>query len=337
MHQTLPPAVVYSSKFRQQRAAALPLPVALSSVRCISLSRVALSLELTDSRQNTQQISRQWLDRKKSVNVEPGVGKWVSYLNRERKLDLFYSQEKAPTPSILSPTPMMGFLRPTPLTPCFLRPRRAFLRPMVGAGPFLCPVTPIYAHLGSFTPTRLKIHRRVLHLRPVLHLSTETNQDPLMRSPSPAKSESPTTEEISVSGEPDPPTTKEFTDVKSFPSSSSSTTYNFHFDFDFLELLKLILKLILYSLDGVIGEKSAATPHRQFPAGKLRGVEVSSGKNQRRAQAVVESRFSPFLTVELLHLSYIKATHLRTVLGWFKVRWVQADGKPEMVSKVSKG
>lgn len=31
-----------------------------------------------------------WLDRKmgfKPVNVEPGVGKWVSYLNRERKLD----------------------------------------------------------------------------------------------------------------------------------------------------------------------------------------------------------------------------------------------------------
>ncbi|PWA35982.1 AFG1-like ATPase family protein [Artemisia annua] len=27
-----------------------------------------------------------WLDRKK-VNVDPGVGKWVSYLNRERKLD----------------------------------------------------------------------------------------------------------------------------------------------------------------------------------------------------------------------------------------------------------
>ncbi|KAL4566747.1 hypothetical protein LXL04_030870 [Taraxacum kok-saghyz] len=80
----------------------------------------------------------------------------------------------------------------------------------------------------------------------ILHLRTETNQDPLMRSPTPAKSESPTTEEISVSGEPDPPTTEEFTDVKSFPSSSSSTAYNFHFDFDFLELLKLILKLILY-------------------------------------------------------------------------------------------
>ena len=101
--------------------------------------------------------------------------------------------------------------------------------------------------LLKFIFQRLKIHRRVLHLRPVLHLRTETNQDPLMRSPSPAKSESPTTEEISVSGEPDPPTTKEFTDVKSFPSSSSSTAYNFHFDFDFLELLKLILKLILYS------------------------------------------------------------------------------------------
>ncbi|XP_024984792.1 putative ATPase N2B isoform X2 [Cynara cardunculus var. scolymus] len=28
-----------------------------------------------------------WLDRKKPVNVESGVGKWVSYLNRERKLD----------------------------------------------------------------------------------------------------------------------------------------------------------------------------------------------------------------------------------------------------------
>ncbi|KAJ0481212.1 putative ATPase, AFG1, P-loop containing nucleoside triphosphate hydrolase [Helianthus annuus] len=29
-----------------------------------------------------------WLDRKKPVNVETGVGKWVSYLNREKKLDL---------------------------------------------------------------------------------------------------------------------------------------------------------------------------------------------------------------------------------------------------------
>lgn len=27
-----------------------------------------------------------WL-RKRPENVEPGVGKWVSYLNRERKLD----------------------------------------------------------------------------------------------------------------------------------------------------------------------------------------------------------------------------------------------------------
>ncbi|KAH0988802.1 hypothetical protein GBA52_000285 [Prunus armeniaca] len=30
---------------------------------------------------------QRWLSRKKPENVEPGVGKWVSYLNRERKLD----------------------------------------------------------------------------------------------------------------------------------------------------------------------------------------------------------------------------------------------------------
>ncbi|XP_062019590.1 uncharacterized protein LOC133736166 [Rosa rugosa] len=32
-------------------------------------------------------LFRRWMSKKRPENVEPGVGKWVSYLNRERKLD----------------------------------------------------------------------------------------------------------------------------------------------------------------------------------------------------------------------------------------------------------
>ncbi|KAI7754991.1 hypothetical protein M8C21_016355 [Ambrosia artemisiifolia] len=40
-----------------------------------------------------------WLDRKKPVNVETGVGKWVSYLNREKKLDLVVGKRPAVPPA----------------------------------------------------------------------------------------------------------------------------------------------------------------------------------------------------------------------------------------------
>lgn len=57
--------------------------------------RRRLLLKEAESKQNrSESIEKthnrflgRWLDRKKPVNVEHGVGKWVSYLNRERKLD----------------------------------------------------------------------------------------------------------------------------------------------------------------------------------------------------------------------------------------------------------
>lgn len=36
---------------------------------------------------------------KKPVNVEPGVGKWVSYLNREKKLDLVVGKRPSVPPA----------------------------------------------------------------------------------------------------------------------------------------------------------------------------------------------------------------------------------------------
>ncbi|KAJ9555024.1 hypothetical protein OSB04_009638 [Centaurea solstitialis] len=57
--------------------------------------RRRLLLKEAESKQNRSEAIEKthnrflgkWLDRKKPVNVDPGVGKWVSYLNRERKLD----------------------------------------------------------------------------------------------------------------------------------------------------------------------------------------------------------------------------------------------------------
>nr|KAJ0200492.1 hypothetical protein LSAT_V11C600307220 [Lactuca sativa] len=56
--------------------------------------RKLLLKEAKSKQQRTESLDKshnrflgKWLDRKKPVNVEPGVGKWVSYLNRERKLD----------------------------------------------------------------------------------------------------------------------------------------------------------------------------------------------------------------------------------------------------------
>ncbi|KAL4566144.1 hypothetical protein LXL04_030254 [Taraxacum kok-saghyz] len=66
------------------------------------------------------------------------------------------------------------------------------------------------------------------------------------------------------------------------------------------EVVQLLIQADPCRLDGIIGEKPAATPHRQFTAGKLRGVEVSSSKNERRAQAVVESRFSSLFILSTL-------------------------------------
>ncbi|KAE8056387.1 hypothetical protein FH972_013165 [Carpinus fangiana] len=40
-----------------------------------------------------------WMFRKKSDNVEPGVGKWVSYLNRERKLDSLVGRRPTAPPA----------------------------------------------------------------------------------------------------------------------------------------------------------------------------------------------------------------------------------------------
>lgn len=37
--------------------------------------------------------------RRRQMNVEPGVGKWVSYLNRERKLDSIVGSRPAVPPA----------------------------------------------------------------------------------------------------------------------------------------------------------------------------------------------------------------------------------------------
>ncbi|KAL2548646.1 AFG1-like ATPase family protein [Forsythia ovata] len=42
---------------------------------------------------------RRWMTRKQPENVEPGVGKWVSYLNRERKLDALVGQRPTAPPA----------------------------------------------------------------------------------------------------------------------------------------------------------------------------------------------------------------------------------------------
>ncbi|KAJ0090466.1 hypothetical protein Patl1_12443 [Pistacia atlantica] len=44
-------------------------------------------------------ILERWMFRKKPKNVEPGVGKWVSYLNRERKLDSLVGQRPTAPPA----------------------------------------------------------------------------------------------------------------------------------------------------------------------------------------------------------------------------------------------
>ncbi|XP_065615891.1 uncharacterized protein LOC112005188 isoform X1 [Quercus suber] len=43
----------------------------------------------TSVNKHRSELLQRWTFRKKIENVEPGVGKWVSYLNRERKLDSF--------------------------------------------------------------------------------------------------------------------------------------------------------------------------------------------------------------------------------------------------------
>ncbi|KAL4575194.1 hypothetical protein LXL04_022036 [Taraxacum kok-saghyz] len=72
-------------------------------------------------------------------------------------------------------------------------------------------------------------------------------------------------------------------------------------------------------LNGVGGERPAATPHRQFTAGKLGGVEVSSGKNQRRAQAAVESRFSPF---DHALFDFFRLNVTRQIELYYKMKYV---------------
>ncbi|XP_019174027.1 PREDICTED: lactation elevated protein 1 isoform X1 [Ipomoea nil] len=44
-------------------------------------------------------IFQKWMSRKKPANVEPGVGKWVSYLNRERKLDSVVGRRPSAPPA----------------------------------------------------------------------------------------------------------------------------------------------------------------------------------------------------------------------------------------------
>lgn len=41
----------------------------------------------TSVNNQSNKLFQRWLSKKRPENVEPGVGKWVSYLNRERKLD----------------------------------------------------------------------------------------------------------------------------------------------------------------------------------------------------------------------------------------------------------
>ncbi|KAJ9702559.1 hypothetical protein PVL29_004340 [Vitis rotundifolia] len=44
-------------------------------------------------------LVEKWMFRKKPDNVEPGVGKWVSYLNREKKLDTVIGRRPTPPPA----------------------------------------------------------------------------------------------------------------------------------------------------------------------------------------------------------------------------------------------
>ncbi|XP_019075102.1 uncharacterized protein LOC100266182 isoform X4 [Vitis vinifera] len=44
-------------------------------------------------------LVERWMFRKKPDNVEPGVGKWVSYLNREKKLDTVIGRRPTPPPA----------------------------------------------------------------------------------------------------------------------------------------------------------------------------------------------------------------------------------------------
>lgn len=44
-------------------------------------------------------LVQNWMFRGKPMDVEPGVGKWVSYLNREKKLDSLFGQRPAPPPA----------------------------------------------------------------------------------------------------------------------------------------------------------------------------------------------------------------------------------------------
>ncbi|RVW54059.1 AFG1-like ATPase [Vitis vinifera] len=52
-------------------------------------------------------LVERWMFRKKPDNVEPGVGKWVSYLNREKKLDTVIGRRPTPPPAPKGKTMLM--------------------------------------------------------------------------------------------------------------------------------------------------------------------------------------------------------------------------------------
>ncbi|KAK2979237.1 hypothetical protein RJ640_021143 [Escallonia rubra] len=53
---------------------------------------------LGSAKQHQNGFFGRWMSRRKHENAEPGVGKWVSYLNRERKLDSRFGRR--PTPPV---------------------------------------------------------------------------------------------------------------------------------------------------------------------------------------------------------------------------------------------
>ncbi|XP_010250073.1 PREDICTED: lactation elevated protein 1 isoform X2 [Nelumbo nucifera] len=53
----------------------------------------------TTVNKHRNKLVEKWISRKKNENIEPGVGKWVSYLNREKKLDSLVGRRPVAPPA----------------------------------------------------------------------------------------------------------------------------------------------------------------------------------------------------------------------------------------------
>ncbi|GAV88371.1 AFG1_ATPase domain-containing protein [Cephalotus follicularis] len=53
----------------------------------------------TSVNKQRSRLAERWMFRKNTENVEPGVGKWVSYLNREKKLDSLFGRPPTAPPA----------------------------------------------------------------------------------------------------------------------------------------------------------------------------------------------------------------------------------------------